>query len=139
MKKYFVNVHYDASISVEVVADNEKQALELAISKAEEMPLTDADIVGANPCVTDTIDLDGIMERNGHDESLVNCINDAWNSRHKYPSMEEIIDLLQHRDEKLFYGEFGTKSGYYEYLTNVADDADLRCILNYIHFFDKKD
>lgn len=139
MKKYCINVHYDAVISVEVVAENEEQAIELAYRKADDIPLTDADVVGASSCVSDTIDISGIMDRNGHDESLVSAINTAWSNKENYPSMETIIDLLQHRDEDEFCGEFGTTNGYYEYLTNVADDTDLRCILNYIHFYDKKD
>lgn len=52
MKKYGVNVHYDAVISVEVEAESEDEALELAERKAETVSLEDADVVGIQKCIT---------------------------------------------------------------------------------------
>lgn len=52
MKKYGVNVHYDAVIRVEVEAETENEALELAEEKAETVSLEDADVVGIQKCIT---------------------------------------------------------------------------------------
>lgn len=52
MKKYGVNVHYDAVISVEVEAESGDEALELAEEKAETMSLEGADVVGLQKCIT---------------------------------------------------------------------------------------
>lgn len=52
MKKYGVNVHYNAVISVEVEAECEDEALELAEIKANCELLTNADIVGVQKCIT---------------------------------------------------------------------------------------
>ena len=59
MKKYSVNVHYDAIISVEVLADSEEEALRLAINQAAEMPSDSMFIPNGpeNPCVTDVEDM----------------------------------------------------------------------------------
>lgn len=51
-KKYYVNVHYDAALTAEVIAESEKEALELAERITETMSLEDADVVGVNSCVT---------------------------------------------------------------------------------------
>lgn len=51
-KKYIVNVHYDAVLTVEVVAASEDEALELAEQAAEGLSLEDADVVGVQSCVT---------------------------------------------------------------------------------------
>jgi hypothetical protein len=34
MKRYFINVHYDASVTIAVDAENEKEALEMAKNRA---------------------------------------------------------------------------------------------------------
>lgn len=53
MKRYTVNVHYDVIITVEVEADNERQAIELAEFRAGDIPLTSADNVElTESCVT---------------------------------------------------------------------------------------
>lgn len=53
MKRYTVNVHYDVIITVEVEADNEQQAIDLAEKRAEDIPLTSADNVElTESCVT---------------------------------------------------------------------------------------
>lgn len=53
MKRYTVNVHYDVIITVEVEADNEWQAIELAEDRAGDIPLTSADNVElTESCVT---------------------------------------------------------------------------------------
>ena len=57
MKRYTVNVHYDVIITVEVEADNEQQAIELAESRAEDIPLTSADNMElTESCVTNIIE-----------------------------------------------------------------------------------
>ena len=52
MNKYCINIHYDTVISVEVMAESEDEALELAEEKAEMMSLEGADVVGIQKCVT---------------------------------------------------------------------------------------
>lgn len=58
-QKYFVNVHYDVVVPVEVIADNESDALEYAENKAEEYNVLEygevTDIIGS--CVTDIEDI----------------------------------------------------------------------------------
>lgn len=57
MKRYTVNVHYDVIITVEVEADNEQQAIEIAENRAEDIPLTSADNVElTESCVTNIIE-----------------------------------------------------------------------------------
>ena len=51
-KKYYVNVHYDAVLTAEVIAESEKEALELAERITETMYLEDAHLVGVNSCLT---------------------------------------------------------------------------------------
>lgn len=51
-KKYTVNVHCDAVLTVEVVAASEDEALGLAEQAAEGLSLEDADVVGVQSCVT---------------------------------------------------------------------------------------
>lgn len=53
-KKYFVNVHYDYFVSVEVMAESQEEALELAKSKADDTEMSEmqyCDFIDA--CVTD--------------------------------------------------------------------------------------
>lgn len=58
MKRYTVNVHYDVIIIVEVEADNEQQAIELAEDRAGDIPLTSADNVElTESCITNVEDL----------------------------------------------------------------------------------
>lgn len=52
-KKYTVNVHYDVVLTTEVFAENEEQALDLAVDNTDQMPLDEGECVGINPCVTD--------------------------------------------------------------------------------------
>lgn len=51
-KKFTVNVHYDAVVTVEVNADSEEKALEMAPFAAESISLEDAEVVDINCCVT---------------------------------------------------------------------------------------
>lgn len=51
-KKYKINVHYDAVISVCVIAESEEEAEELAYEEAENLSLEDADVVGSSCCIT---------------------------------------------------------------------------------------
>ncbi len=57
MKRYTVNVHYDAIVTVEVDAESEEKALELAPIKAESISLEDAEVVDINSCVTNEEDI----------------------------------------------------------------------------------
>lgn len=57
MKRYTINVHYDAVVTVEVVAPSEELALQLAPYKAEDISLETAEIGDINCCVTDVEDL----------------------------------------------------------------------------------
>lgn len=52
-KKFFVNVHYDVVVPVEVFADSEDNALDLAVDKASYMSLNDCDANYTDSCVTD--------------------------------------------------------------------------------------
>lgn len=56
-KKYLVNVHYDAVVSVEVIASDERQALELAEEKASCISLNTAEVVETKSCVADVTDI----------------------------------------------------------------------------------
>lgn len=62
MKRYTVNVHYDAVVTVMVEAESEEQALSLAPTEAETISLEDADIVDINSCITNTEDISDISE-----------------------------------------------------------------------------
>lgn len=57
MKRYTINVHYDAVVTVEVEAPSEELALQLAPYKAESISLEDVEIGDINCCVTDVEDL----------------------------------------------------------------------------------
>lgn len=58
MKRYTINCHYDMVISVDVIADNEQQAIEKAREQADGMNLNScAECVGHSECVTDTEEL----------------------------------------------------------------------------------
>lgn len=53
MKRYTINCHYDMVISVDVIADNEQQAIEKAREQADRMNLNScAECVGHSECVT---------------------------------------------------------------------------------------
>lgn len=54
MKRYTINVHYDAIVPVVVYAESEEQALRLAPGAAETISLDTADIGDINCCITDT-------------------------------------------------------------------------------------
>lgn len=57
MKRYTINCHYDMVISVDVIADNEQQAIEQAKFKAENIDLNKAECYDQSQCVTDTEEL----------------------------------------------------------------------------------
>lgn len=52
MKKYTINVHYDVVLSVEVIAEDEETAYELASEEASNMSLDEGYVVAENSCVT---------------------------------------------------------------------------------------
>lgn len=58
MIKYYVNVHYDVTLSVEVKAENERQAIDLAKELAFDMDLNDGDASLYDACITDEEELD---------------------------------------------------------------------------------
>lgn len=52
-RRYTVNVHYDAVLTVsDIIADSEEEALEKASATASEMSLNEAEVVGEKTCVT---------------------------------------------------------------------------------------
>ena len=57
MKRYTINCHYDMVISVDVIADNEQQAIEQAKFKAENISLNEAECYDQSQCVADTEEL----------------------------------------------------------------------------------
>ena len=58
MKKYQVNVHYEAVITVpDIIADNEEEALRIASENASTMSLNESEVVGENSCVTKEEDI----------------------------------------------------------------------------------
>ena len=129
MKKYTLNVHYDAVITVEVIAENEEQAKELALDKAEEISLSDADVVGSDVCVTDEQELVPIMDAsNCHNPKLVEKINKVYYTKRN--QFGDIIKFLMERDREECEN-CNVNGDVYSYLMHVADDTDLECILNY--------
>lgn len=58
MKKYYVDVHYDLCLSVEVNAETEEQAIDLAKELASDMDLNDGDACYHDACVTDVEDIE---------------------------------------------------------------------------------
>lgn len=55
MSKYLVNVHYDVVVSVEVEAETEDEAKEIAVEKASTMSLNEAEVVDTTSCVTERL------------------------------------------------------------------------------------
>lgn len=53
MKHYYVNVHYDMVVSVEVDAENEQDAINEATIKAGQALPDEMECVGTNACITD--------------------------------------------------------------------------------------
>ncbi len=62
MKRYTVNVHYDAVVTVVVEAEDEEQALDLAPTAAESISLEDAEVVDINSCVIYVEEISDISE-----------------------------------------------------------------------------
>ena len=58
-KKYSVDVHYDFYFSVEVEAENESDAIDLACAEADVMPIDKAHFGYFNDaCITDVEDIE---------------------------------------------------------------------------------
>lgn len=130
MKLYSVNVHYDACISVSVVAENEKDAKELACYKADETPITDADISLTDCCITDVEELSPIMNiTNNHDKTLVDKINKAYYQRPE--DFGIIVKALMERDVEECLDK-AVCDDIHTYLMQVADNNDLEIILNFL-------
>lgn len=51
MKKYHINVHYDAVLPTVVEAETEEEALDKAVIATENISLDEAEIVDINSCV----------------------------------------------------------------------------------------
>lgn len=89
---------------------------------------------------------------NGHNEKLVEYINIIWNDAENHKRIKEILKVLINRDkdefeDKMFEGcdekdcfdllewlERDFTSCFYEYLHRVADDMDLRIIIDYVRY-----
>lgn len=56
-QRYTVNVHYDAVVTVDVIANSEEEAVQKALYKAEDISLEDAEVFDINCCVTNIEDL----------------------------------------------------------------------------------
>lgn len=55
MKKYQVNVHYDAVVTVpDILAESEEEAIKIAEERAANESLNTAEVVGSESCVTKT-------------------------------------------------------------------------------------
>lgn len=130
MKLYTINVHYDACISVSVVAENEERAKDLACYKADETPITDADVSYKDCCITDVEELSPIMNiTNNHDKTLVDKINKAYYQ--KSEDFETIVRALMERDiDECLDKCIG--QDIHSYLMQVADDNDLEIILKFL-------
>lgn len=130
MNKYLVNVHYDAVVSVEVVAETEEEALEIAVEKANTMSLNDAEVVGNTPCVANITPLTPIMnDTNNHNPELVGKINKTYHTDRN--EFENIVALLMIRD-RAECEERNVNNDVHTYLMQIADDTDLECILNFV-------
>lgn len=57
MKRYTVNVHYDAVLTVVVDAETEDQAIDLAVEESESMSLNDGDAFYHDACITNEEDV----------------------------------------------------------------------------------
>lgn len=69
MKKYQVNVHYDAVITVtDIIANSEEEALAIARERASQQSLNDAEVVDDKACVTGT---DEIPTKNIRDKKRI--------------------------------------------------------------------
>lgn len=53
MKKYYVNVHYDVVIPMQVVAVSEDDAIKTAIMESENVSLDNAEVTDITGCITD--------------------------------------------------------------------------------------
>lgn len=130
MNKYLVNVHYDAVIPVEVIAETEEEALEIAVEKANILSLNEAEVVSNNPCVVYTNPLTPIMnDTNNHNPELVGKINKAYHTNRN--EFENIVALLMIRD-RAECEERNVNNDVHTYLMQIADDTDLECILHFI-------
>ena len=84
VKRYTINCHYDMVISVDVIADNEQQAIERAREQADLMSIGGAECLGHSECVASTEALTAgelrHMERNAVTEFVTKyigwCVND---------------------------------------------------------------
>lgn len=55
MKKYQINVHYDAVVTVpDILAETEEEAIKIAEERASTESLNTAEVVGSESCVTRT-------------------------------------------------------------------------------------
>lgn len=58
MKKYTVNVHYDACVTVsDIIAENEEEALRKAMAVADTASLNESEAYYADSCVTSVEDI----------------------------------------------------------------------------------
>lgn len=74
-----------------------------------------------------------------HDKTLVDLINKAY--IYDKETFGLIIETLAKRDEEECYDKeinvpLKDENGYYNYLSNVADDEDLKTIINFVRMID---
>ncbi len=112
--------------------------------KVLEIGLIRADKVKILPGYEEIMD-----DTNGHDPELVRKINEAWNEKREmfFPIMcalykrdvQEILDSDAFTfpkydiDDAYLYLSANWDIETYNYLQHIADDTDLKCILNYLH------
>ena len=75
MKRYEINCHYDMVVAVEVFAENEEQAKELARERADRMDLQhQGECIGYRACVTDTEDVTDKVLRTKEREAVKEAV-----------------------------------------------------------------
>ena len=105
MKRYTINCHYDMVISVDVIADNEQQAIELAKFKAEDIDLKKAECYDQSQCVADVEALTAEELRRMENEAVMKMVK-QWFASYSDPT---------DKDEKrtLFNVAFGKDVPYW--------------------------
>ena len=124
MKRYTINCHYDMVISVDVIADNEQQAIERAREQADRMSLNScAECVGHSESVTDTEALTAgelrRLEREAVSEHVHNYID--WLATAN--DLKEDLAGIAYRDDMINWphGALSVPEGhpYAEWLENL--------------------
>lgn len=146
LKHYLVRVNYKTCITLNVLAENSKMAIDVAEEQIDEMDDEEyknllKDNLQYDKAVAETAFMDCT---NGHNETLVNKINIAF-STEPWDKLGFIMKALYHRDldecvskgvltgnEELWANDFDWDAHSYNYLMHVADDQDLETILAFL-------